>query len=321
MHLPETQQTVRSHATTLTRDHHAPSGIRLWSRQLRIHQWLKNLLVFVPLLTAFVVTAAPSALRAAAAFMAFCLAASATYVFNDLRDLANDRVHPRKRERPLASGAIQPKVAIAVAIALLAAAVIVGAGIGLPFLIALITYVVATIAYSWRVKQFVLLDVMLLSALYTIRIVGGAAAIDVQLSVWLLTFSVFFFLSLALTKRCTELITIRQRTLASHGRDYRAEDLSVVFPMAVAAGFCSVVVFIQFVSSPETASKYASPEMLWVVGFALIAWLGRLWINTARNQMHDDPLVYALRDTGSLVLIGVMIFFTLLARVLSVQPP
>lgn len=294
---------------------------RLWIRQLRVHQWMKNLLLFVPLLTAFVADRA-LALTAVLAFLAFSGAASATYIFNDLWDLESDRLHPRKRSRPLASGQIAVAPAVAVASLLLAAALGLAWTLGLSFFLLLLLYLVSTTLYSAQLKRYAFLDVVTLSGLYTIRIIAGSAAVGVQTSVWLLAFSVFLFLSLALIKRCTELVTIERAGLdATTGRDYRVDDLVVLWPMGVGAGLCAVVVFALFVSAVGAEGRYQTPELLWLVGMGLICWLGRLWIKTARGEMHDDPLVFALRDGGSRVLIASMVVVTVVARIVDVRWP
>lgn len=297
------------------------SGLRAWIRQLRVHQWMKNFLIFVPLLTAFL-SDQTLVLTAVIAFLAFSLAASATYVFNDLWDLGNDRLHPRKRHRPLASGQIAIAPAVIVASVLLATALGLASVVGRGFLLLLGLYLLLTTAYSSHFKRYVVLDVVTLSALYTIRIIAGSSAVGVQTSVWLLAFSVFLFLSLALIKRCTELVVIGRAGLtATEGRDYRTEDLAVLWPMGVGAGLCAVVVFALFVNAVEAELRYATPQLLWLVGMGLISWLGRLWIKTARGEMHDDPLVYALRDRGSRILIAAMVVATVVSRVVHLRLP
>lgn len=291
--------------------------MRVWLRQLRVHQWMKNLLIFVPLLTAFVADRA-LLVTALAAFFCFSFAASATYVFNDLWDLESDRLHPRKRHRPLASGQIAVGPAVAVASTLLVVALGAAWLVGPAFLLLLALYLVSTTVYSSHVKRYAFLDVVFLSGLYTIRILAGSAAVGVRTTVWLLAFSVFLFLSLALIKRCTELVTVERAGLvATTGRDYRVEDLVVLWPMGVGAGLCAVVVFALFVNVVETEARYRTPELLWLVGMGLNFWLGRLWIKTARGEMHDDPLVYALRDRGSRVIVAAMVAITVIARVLD----
>lgn len=307
------------HSTLVEREFpRSTGGLSAWLRLFRVHQWLKNLLIFVPLLTAFAFTDFENLAAAAIAFLAFSFAASATYVVNDLLDLDSDRRHPRKRHRPLAGAQIPIPRALAASTGLLAMAAGLASTLSTNFLLLLIAYLFLTGSYSWVIKQYVLLDVLMLSVLYTLRIVAGAAAVEVTTSVWLLAFSVFIFLSLALVKRCSELLSLsRIGRTGTNGRDYRVGDLVVFWPMGVGAGLCAVLVFALFVCSIETETRYATPELLWLVAVGLIYWLGRLWIKTARGEMLDDPLVYALRDFGSRVTVAAMVTATLAAHFIS----
>jgi len=291
-----------------------PGGWRLWLRAIRVHQWLKNILIFVPLLTSFSLFDDGRLGLAALAFIAFSLAASATYLINDLWDLDSDRSHPRKRDRPLASGAIGIPQALVAAVALMLAASAVALAVGYRFAFLLLVYVVLTSAYSWTLRRFVVLDVLTLACLYMIRIVSGAVAIGVAVSSWLLAFSGFLFFGLALVKRCAELVTLGQNeTTASTGRNYYVSDLRVLWPMGVGASMCSVVVFGLFISWPDTGVRYASPELIWLAALGLIYWLARLWIKTSRGEMHDDPMVFAARDLNSRINILIMVLITLIS--------
>jgi 4-hydroxybenzoate polyprenyltransferase len=284
-----------------------------------LHQWVKNLLLWVPLFTAFVFTDPRILQLAAQAFLAFSLVASATYISNDLWDLAADRQHARKRRRPFASGLLPIHHGVAVACGLLVLGLAMGAAVSGSFLAMLVGYVVLTTAYSWSLKRYVVLDVLMLAVLYTWRVIAGAVATGLAVSTWLLAFSVFLFFSLALVKRCAELVSLTQSDQAhSHGRDYRTQDLVVLWPMGVGAGLCSVVVFGLFAGSPETASCYADPRLLWVVAIGLMYWLTRLWVKTARGEMHDDPIVFAFKDRGSRVTVAIMVLLTGAARALNI---
>lgn len=290
---------------------------RQWLQLIRAHQWLKNVLLLVPVLTAFTLTDQRLFGTLVAAFLSFSLVASATYVFNDLWDLPNDRAHPRKRQRMLACGRIAIPPAVALSLAMLATGIGIGGWISRGFLWTLLVYLVTTVSYSWSLKRYVLIDAMALSLLYTLRIVAGAQALQMTVSSWLLAFSVFVFISLALVKRCTELISLdRAGKVAARGRDYRVTDLNVLWPLGVGAALSSVVVFGLFISSPESTAHYASPRLLWVVAIGLIYWLMRLWIKTSRSEMHDDPVVYALRDRGSRLTLAAMVAMVITARFL-----
>jgi 4-hydroxybenzoate polyprenyltransferase len=288
-------------------------GLAVWRKALRMHQWAKNVLLFVPLLTAF--SFLPDDLvTMALAFLCFSIAASATYIANDLWDLGNDRKHPRKRLRPFASGALPIGSGVA------AAALLLGTSFALAFLVKpafaamLLAYVVTTTAYSWFLKERVLVDVLVLSLLYTMRIVTGSVAVGIHTSSWLLAFSLFLFLSLALVKRCSELQLLQARGLAcAHGRDYRVVDLAVLWPMGLASAMCAVVVLGLFITAPETRERYASPDLLWGLVALMIYWLGRLWIKTARGEMDDDPVLYALKDRGSRMVVVAMVAVALCA--------
>ncbi|MFO7305207.1 MAG: UbiA family prenyltransferase [Gammaproteobacteria bacterium] len=286
-----------------------------WARALRVHQWTKNVLVFVPLLTAFAFDQVGEILTAVLAFLSFSLAGSASYLANDLLDLDNDRAHPRKSRRPLASGEITIPTAVATSTALLCAALLLAHSVGPRFLLALLTYLVVTSAYSWTLKKVMLIDVLVLASLYTLRILAGALAIGVTTSSWLLLFSVFIFFSLALVKRCSELVTLRDaEETAARGRNYRVSDLVILWPMGVGAGLCSVIVFAMFISTMGVSRDYETPQLMWLVLIGLTYWISRLWIKTARGEMHDDPLVFALKDFGSRFTIAAMIAVTLIAH-------
>ena len=286
-----------------------------WRHALRLHQWLKNSLIFVPLLTAFAFTDLHAVALVIAASLAFSLAASATYIGNDLWDLQADRSHPRKKARPFASGRIGIPAGLAVAALLMLAALALALLLPPGFLALLLLYVGLTSAYSWVLKSYVLIDVVMLALLYTLRIIAGGAASGITVSLWLIGFSIFMFLSLALIKRCAELVSMQQAGVASAaGRDYRVGDLAVLWPMGVGSGLCAVVVFALFASAPEVAARYATPALLWLVAVGLIYWLARLWIKTARGEMDDDPVVYAIRDFGSRVTVVAMLATVLTAR-------
>lgn len=295
-------------------------GISLWLRALRVHQWFKNLLLFVPLLTAFSFQEIDKLLAITLAFLAFSLTASATYMGNDLWDLDSDRSHPRKKYRPFASAQIPILNGVALAAGLLILGLVLAVNVSLNFFWMLLLYLVVTTTYTWTLKAYVLIDVLVLSLLYTLRIIAGSVAVLVPTSSWLLAFSVFIFFSLALVKRCSELVSLQQRgQAATHGRDYRTTDLAVLWPLGVGSALSAVVVFGLFISAAETQIRYASPQGLWLVAIGLIYWLARLWIKTARGEMYDDPLVFAIRDFGSRITILAMIAATLAAHFLTLE--
>jgi 4-hydroxybenzoate polyprenyltransferase/phosphoserine phosphatase len=284
-----------------------PAGPRVWMRALRVHQWLKNLLVLVPLLTAFRVSDPMAVVEALIAFLAFCLVASGGYFVNDLLDLGADRRHPTKRDRPLASGRISVAGGVGAAALLLAAGALLGSLLAPEFLGWLAGYAVLTLSYSMSIKRHATFDLIALAALYSVRIMAGGAAIEVEVSFWLLAFSTFLFFSLATVKRCAELVSMRARGEAvARGRGYVADDLEVLRAIGTATSVASVLVLALYVQSPDVAHRYASPRVLWLMLTGLLVWLSHLWLMTARGQMHDDPLVFAIRDRTSRWLIALM---------------
>jgi 4-hydroxybenzoate polyprenyltransferase/phosphoglycolate phosphatase-like HAD superfamily hydrolase len=272
---------------------------RTWLRALRPHQWAKNLLVFLPMLAAHrldAVTLGQSAL----AFVAFSLIASAIYLLNDLLDLDADRAHPRKRTRPFAAGALPLAQGGLAAPALLVAGLGCAALLGPGFLGVMLGYVVVTSAYSLSLKRRLVIDICVLAGLYTLRIFAGGAATGIPLSVWLLAFSIFLFFSLAAVKRQAELVDgAAAGRSGAHGRGYQVEDLPIVSGMAIASGYVSVLVMALYLTSPEVKSLYAAPQLLWGICLVLLYWISRVVMLTHRGRMHDDPVVFALRDPVS----------------------
>lgn len=298
------------------------AGLGLWLSTLRVHQWLKNLLLFVPLLTAFSFTDIGKLASMFLAFFAFCFAASATYIVNDLSDLENDRAHPRKRLRAFASARVPILQGLAGAAGALLLALGLAFMVSTGFLSILLLYVVLTSAYSWVLKEYVLIDVVMLSLLYTLRILAGSVAVGIPTSSWLLAFSVFMFLSLALVKRCAELVSLEETGKATtRGRDYRVTDLTVLWPLGVGAALSAVVVFGLFINAPETQGRYETPQLLWLVAIGLIYWLAHLWVKTARGEMHDDPVIYAIKDRCSRMTVFAMIAIMLAAHFLTLRFP
>ena len=266
------------------------------ARAMRPHQWLKNVLIFVPMLTAHAWSGA-NILTGIAAFIAFSLVASAVYLLNDLVDLSSDRGHPRKRERPFASGALPLSMGrLAIPILLIAGAAI-ALSVSLPFLGVLAGYFVVTLAYSFVLKQKAIVDICVLAALYTVRIVAGGVALDIGISVWLLAFSMFFFFALASIKRQAELVDgIASGRVKAKGRDYTIDDVALVSQMALASSYVAVLVMALYVNAPGVQQLYKSPNFLWGICLILLYWLSRAVWKTHRGEMHDDPMVFAIKD-------------------------
>nr|WP_262913790.1 UbiA family prenyltransferase [Rhizobium halophilum] len=288
--------------------HDAPTW-RTWARMLRVHQYAKNGLVFVPLLASHLFDIA-SVMQTLLAAIAFSLCASSVYLLNDLIDLQDDRAHRTKCQRPLACGAIPLSHAL-IAIPLLLCMAFVSAGfISLPFIAVLAGYFALTTAYSFVLKRKMILDVVALAGLYTTRVVGGAVALSVAVSPWLLAFMMSWFLSLALVKRYVELLARKEANLPdSKSRDYRNDDVAMVGALAAAAGVNALTLFALYIASEDVQSLYTRPEVLWFVAPILTYWIARVLMLAHRGQMHDDPVVFALKDKVSLVSLGAVSVF------------
>lgn len=270
-------------------------------RTLRPHQWLKNLLLFIPMLAAHRI-ADPSAWGTLVlALLSFSLCASSVYIGNDLLDLDSDRQHPRKCRRPFAAGLMPAWAGLLLAPLLLLASVVLGSRVGTPFLSVLFIYFALTCAYSLRLKRLPLLDCVTLALLYMLRVVAGAAALTMPLSFWLLAFSVFLFLSLAFVKRYAELQTLMlQGKHQVHGRGYATADAALLQIQGMASGYAAVVVLALYLNSEAVLRLYRSPEFVWGAVLAVLFWINWMWLQAHRGRMHDDPLVFAVKDKASL---------------------
>ncbi len=274
---------------------------------LRLHQWVKNLLVAVPLLTAHAFSV-ESFGHVLSAFFSFCLLASATYLLNDLFDLQSDRAHPRKQKRPIAAGELKAADGLFLAFFLIAISFLIAWGLPTEFVAALFIYLVLTLCYSMVLKTFALIDVMVLASLYALRIIAGAAAIQVELSFWLISFSMFFFLSLALVKRYAEVRSVEDTTERGVSRrDYRVQDEPLLTSMGISSGFLSILVLALFIEHQHSLEIYSNPAVLWMLCPPLLYWILRMWIKTARDDMHDDPIVFSVRDIVSWLVLTFMI--------------
>lgn len=292
-------------------------GLKVWFKQLRVHQWLKNLLIMVPLLVSGEFVNLDAVLLTVLGFFSFSFLASATYIVNDLLDLDSDRAHPRKKYRPLAAGSIGILNGMMCCALLFIGAAILATVVGGLFVAVLIGYLVITLAYSFKIKQYIGIDVIVLASLYTIRIIAGAAILHVAVSFWLLSFSMFIFLSLALIKRCAELRAFhKQNKTQASGRDYNVLDYDVLMNIGTSSAIVSVLMFCFYINNNVLSDQYQSPTLLWLVLPALCYWMMRMWIKTHRGEMHDDPIVFSLKDKGSLITIGFMGTVALLAQIL-----
>lgn len=282
---------------------------RDWRQVLRLHQWLKNLLLFVPLLAAHRYGSLPLVADALLAFLCFGLCASSVYILNDLLDLRDDRRHLRKRRRPFAAGRVPVRSGLLLFPVLLVASFVL-AWWQLPpaFAGTLAVYYALTLAYSLVLKRLMVIDVMALASLYTLRIIAGAMALAIPLSFWLLAFSMFLFLSLALVKRFAELYAARAEGSAgqTRGRGYFPADLEMIASLGASAGYMAVMVLALYINDGATALLYRHQEIIWLACPLLLTWVTRVWMLAHRGEMHDDPVIFALRDRFSLA-IGAML--------------
>jgi 4-hydroxybenzoate polyprenyltransferase len=279
------------------------NSLRTFTKAIRVHQWAKNTLIFLPLLLAHRVQTAV-VLAAVVAFASFSLCASATYIVNDLLDIEADRQHPRKRKRAFAAGNLSAATGIAISAVFLAAS-FTGAVLFLPssFLGWLILYLVTTLAYSLALKRIVILDVVILSTLYTLRILAGAAATATFISPWLSAFAIFIFLSLAMVKRFSELQNVRNAgAQLSNGRGYLLNDIEQIRSFGTSSAFASVVVLAVYIGQPDLLSLYHHPLRMWLMPPLLILWLCRVWLLASRGELDEDPVVFAVTDKMSLLL-------------------
>jgi 4-hydroxybenzoate polyprenyltransferase len=289
------------------------ASLKTWAKALRVYQYAKNTLVFVPAITAHQMNLATLG-HALLAFMAFSACASGAYLMNDLLDLAADRQHPTKRHRALAAGDLPISSALLAIPALWAFAVAASLCISPLFLAVLGGYLATTIAYSLVLKRKMLVDVVTLAGLYTLRIIAGAVGVGVVLSEWLLIFSLFVFTSLALIKRFSELSMRETAGLADpSNRDYRVTDLHIIGAMAAASAMNAVTVFSLYVSSSAVMPLYSRPWMLWLLNPLLLYWFGRALMMAHRREMPDDPILYSFRDGASRITVAAMICIMLAA--------
>ncbi|GMV53898.1 MAG: UbiA family prenyltransferase [Chlorobi bacterium] len=285
-------------------------------RQLRIHQWVKNLLLAVPLLLSHDLQDSTAWIRLFLAISSFSLLASAVYTVNDLADRKNDQQHPYKKNRPIASGLLSVPSAFRLVMVLVLLSLLLAWFVGsVQFVNYLALYAAVTTLYSVWARSIVMLDVVVLSMLYSLRLLAGGAVVAVVLSPWLLAFSLFLFLSLALLKRYTELRDVTETTTeaASSGRGYQASDASLVLVLGPSIGFMAVLVFVLYVHSPNVASLYNHPDRLWALAPVLLYWIGHVWMSAHRGLVHEDPVIYALKDKNSYIVLAVAVMILVVA--------
>lgn len=278
------------------------ASLRDWRRAMRLHQWLKNALIFVPLLASHRFTQFDLMRDGVFAFFCFGLCASSVYILNDLLDLCDDRHHKSKCNRPFASGRLSIKTGLIAVPTLLLAAF--GAALLLlpwQFSAVMAAYYGLTLAYSLQLKRLMAVDVIVLAMLYTSRIIAGVAAFNLTLTFWILAFSMFIFLSLAMVKRYAELrdARVREVTTMARGRGYYPGDLDMIASLGASSGYLAVMVLALYIQDAKTTALYVTPHVIWLACPLLLFWVTRVWMLTHRGQMNEDPVVFAIRDRTS----------------------
>jgi 4-hydroxybenzoate polyprenyltransferase len=305
---PLIENNVRSAATQSPRSQEIGPAVQSVSsliRLIRPHQWAKNVLLLVPMLMAHRIFDLDALFHAGLAFFSFSAAASAGYIFNDLRDVSADRRHPSKRSRPIAAGEVSVSTARWMAAGLLFLAVIAGTQLPWGFDALLLLYLLLTVAYSLYIKRKLMADVVCLAGLYALRVLAGGAATSIYVSPWLLAFSMFLFLSLAFIKRYTELLDRAAEASPPNvrivGRGYMPSDIDLIRSMGPSCGHISVLVICLYINNKDLVAAYRRPEVLWLICPILLYWISRLWFLADRSQLPHDPIVFALRDRISFI--------------------
>jgi len=290
--------------------------LKILIKQIRVYQWVKNILLFLPIFMAHKVSGFDSLLTILFGFFAFSFTASSVYLTNDLLDLESDRNHPRKKSRPLASGDMPIIHGIFFAkLFFILGFLIAYFVLPLNFFFTLAIYYFITTLYSFWLKRIVLIDIFTLAALYTIRIIAGGTASGVEISPWLLAFSMFIFLSLALVKRYTELLNmISNNNEIISGRGYKSSDSGLILAFGGAASYSAILVFSLYANSPQVASLYENSQYMWLVSVLLLYWISRIWLLAHRNEMTDDPIVFTAKDKSSWLIFIIIIILAFLAK-------
>jgi len=275
-------------------------------KAMRPHQWAKNILIFLPLIFSHSYSDASSVLAAFAVFILFSLIASGNYLVNDLLDIEADRAHAKKQKRPFAAARVSPKLGVLVGCALIFFPLIVAfAFVSITEAMILLGYFVLTNLYSFVLKGYSTIDVITLTCLYTVRILAGAVAINAVMSPWLLNFSLFFFLSLAYMKRYIELSAAAKKNKELSGRNYSVSEMDTVKTFGIANGGLSILTLTLYLNSDYVINSYASPQILWLICPIVMFWIYRAWMWATRDQIDDDPVVFALKDKMSFMIVAI----------------
>ncbi|HVZ96512.1 MAG TPA: UbiA family prenyltransferase [Chitinophagaceae bacterium] len=283
-------------------------------KAIRVYQWLKNLLIFIPVITSHQFFSAAILSKTLAAFFAFSFIASAGYIFNDIADLNSDRGHPKKKFRPLASGKISLPAGVILMACFLLSGLIIAFQLNLYFLISLLVYLAISISYSFFFKKLVLYDVFILTVLYSSRIIAGGLVTGIIISSWLIAFSTFIFISLAFVKRYSELMKVdKESGLKERRRGYVPNDLIFLQTMGIGSGLVSTVVFSLYIDSPDVILLYKHPKLLWITSLFFLFWISHIWIITSRGRMTDDPIIFSVKDPTSYIVFAIILSIMFLA--------
>lgn len=293
----------------------APSRLKVWLQALRVHHWSKNVLMFVPLILAHNWGDGGLILRTVLGFGLLLLMTSSTYLINDLADIDADRRHPTKRRRPIASGSLPLMHAIAFPVVVIPLVMVASVLLSPSFAVAIGAYLVLTLAYSFGLKRIPLLDTFIIAALFTLRLAMGVALLEVAIPIWLFTFSMFFFFSLATAKRHAEIVQARDtKGGVLKARGYEVDDWPITLVFGVGAGLGSLSILVLYmVDEAFRVVGYSRPEYLWAINLMVAIWIGRIWLLTHRGQMHDDPVSFALRDRPSRGIAALIAIFFVIA--------
>lgn len=284
------------------------------ARAMRVHQWPKNLLVFLPALASQEFDDPRLFFAALKAFLAFCAIASAVYLINDLADLEHDRQHRAKRHRPFAAGTLSTRWCYVLVPILIGATIVIGLDLGRSFLVVLLVYALLAVAYSAGLKRIMMLDVIVIAVFYGLRVVAGYEATQLDYSIWLISFTQFLFISLAFMKRDIELATLKKTREDSAGRGYVRHDRSVIGAFGISSGLISVLVLSLYIDSHVVKELYRHPWVLWLACPIIGYGVGRIWILANRGEVDEDPVAFVLRDPVSYVLGGCLAVVALIAK-------
>ena len=286
-------------------------SLKKFFKMIRTYQWVKNFLIFLPLILAHKFLDVNLLLKALVAFFSFSFLASSVYIINDIMDVESDRIHPSKKNRPIASGAVKISSALKVVFILMPLSFIISIFLGKEFLFVLLTYFITTSCYSFYLKKIMLVDILILSLLYTVRIFAGGVSLNIYLSPWLFMFSMFFFFSLACAKRYSELYAVRNNLQDEiKGRGYQAQDLEQIQIFGSSSGYIAILIFALYIQSEISMKLYKTPSFFWALCPIMLYWISRVWLLSHRGQMTQDPIIFALKDKVSYVvlILSIIIF-------------